>query len=138
MENEELAALRTTLLAAERQPSAARARQARLGALFPNCGELLPYVPADSCRDPRDRVVRGSLDQLRVLEGASLLPVRRAAAARSAEQGGSSGLVGRRGRRSPSYEPAPVPPARVAAFAMLLAVLFLLGHMLVVALAVMR
>jgi hypothetical protein len=71
MENEELAALRATLLAAERQPLATRARLARLSALVADGDELLPYVMAASCSDPRDRVVdRSELAQLKVLEGA--------------------------------------------------------------------
>jgi hypothetical protein len=44
MENEELAALRATLLAAQRQPLAVKVRQARLSALVADGDELLPYV----------------------------------------------------------------------------------------------
>src|ERR1051325_11917653 len=70
MENEELAALRATLLAAQRQPLAVKVRQARLSALLADGDELLPYVLSRSCSDPRDRTLdRGELPQLRVLEG---------------------------------------------------------------------
>src|SRR5438105_8204048 len=55
MENEELAALRATLLAAQRQPLAVKVRQARLSALLADGDELLPYVLSRSCSDPRDR-----------------------------------------------------------------------------------
>src|SRR6266542_826 len=75
MENEELAALRATLLAAQRLPLALKTRQARLSALVADGDELLPYVLARSCSDPRDRVLdRDELVQLRVLEGGSDLP----------------------------------------------------------------
>jgi len=71
MENEELAALRATLLAAQRQPLAVKVRQARLSALLADGDELLPYVLSRSCSDPRDRTLeREELVQLRVLEGA--------------------------------------------------------------------
>jgi hypothetical protein len=70
MENEELAALRATLLAAQRQPLAVKVRQARLSALLSDGDELLPYVLSRSCSDPRDRILdRRELPQLRVLEG---------------------------------------------------------------------
>src|SRR5205807_5980959 len=75
MENEELAALRATLLAAQRQPLAVKAAQARLSALLADGDELLPYVLSRSCSDPRDRTLeREELGQLRVLEGGSQLP----------------------------------------------------------------
>src|SRR6185437_2140308 len=75
MENEELAALRATLLAAQRLPLAVKTRQARLSALLADGDELLPYVLARSCSDPRDRVLdRDELSQLRVLEGGLDLP----------------------------------------------------------------
>ena len=57
MENEELAALRATLLAAQRQPLAVKVRQARLSALLADGDELLPYVLSRSCSDPRDRTL---------------------------------------------------------------------------------
>src|SRR4051812_47672496 len=75
MENEELAALRATLLAAQRQPLALKVRQARLSALLSAGDDLLPYVLSASCSDPRDRVCgRDQLFQLRLLEGGSDLP----------------------------------------------------------------
>src|SRR5437868_326903 len=75
MENEELAALRATLLAAQRQPLAVKVRQARLSALLSDGDELLPYVLSRSCSDPRDRVLdRDELPQLRVLEGGADAP----------------------------------------------------------------
>ena len=75
MENEELAALRATLLAAQRQPLAVKAAQARLSALLADGDELLPYVLSRSCSDPRDRTLeREEVGQLRVLEGGSQLP----------------------------------------------------------------
>src|SRR5579859_1233447 len=75
MENEELAALRATLLAAQRQPLAVKVRQARLSALLADGDELLPYVLSRSCSDPRDRVLdRDELPQLRILEGGADAP----------------------------------------------------------------
>src|SRR5437016_9560717 len=98
MENEELAALRATLLAAQRQPLAVKVRQARLSALLANGDELLPYVLSRSCSDPRDRTLdRDELPQLRVLEG-----------------GVDTGRVARL-RRLPAYEPIPTRPSRLAA-----------------------
>src|SRR5947209_18992410 len=104
MENEELAALRATLLAAQRQPLATKVAQARLSALLADGDELLPYVLSRSCSDPRDRTLaREELSQLRVLEG------------------GAADLP-RFGRRRPpvTHEPIPARPSRLAA---LLAVL---------------
>ncbi|MBI2755305.1 MAG: hypothetical protein HYX52_01205 [Chloroflexi bacterium] len=68
MENEELAALRASLLAAERQPAQEKLRQARLSALVSDGDELVPYVLAQSCSDPRDRQVREDPRYMRVLE----------------------------------------------------------------------
>jgi hypothetical protein len=113
MENEELAALRATLLAAQRQPLAVRAAQARLSALLADGDELLPYVLSRSCSDPRDRrCEREELVQLRVLEGASELP-------RFAQL-----------RRPARYEPIPARPSRVAALLAILIVVCLLSQML--------
>ena len=85
LENEELAALRATLLAAQRQPLALKARQARLSALLGAGDQLLPYVLAASCSDPRDRLYdREELFQLRVLDGGAHLP--RLGRARAPEQ----------------------------------------------------
>jgi hypothetical protein len=109
MENEELAALRATLLAAQRQPLAIKARQARLSALVASGEELLPYVLAASCSDPRDRACPAEdLLHLRVLDGG--MHTRVAA--------GSAGL------RQPAYEPPPATPVRIAA---ILACVFLIG-----------
>ena len=103
MENEELAALRATLLAAQRQPLAVKVAQARLSAQLADGDELLPYVLSRSCSDPRDRTLeREELAHLRVLEGGSDLP--RVA----------------RIRRRAAHEPIPTRPSRLAA---LLAVL---------------
>jgi hypothetical protein len=113
MENEELAALRATLLAAQRQPLAVKAAQARLSALVADGDELLPYVLSRSCSDPRDRrCEREELAQLRVLEGAAELP-------RFANV-----------RRAARYEPIPTRPSRVAALLALLIVVCLLSQML--------
>jgi hypothetical protein len=113
MENEELAALRATLLAAQRQPLAVKVRQARLSALLADGDELLPYVLSRSCSDPRDRrLERDELPQLRVLEGG-------ADAARVA-----------RLRRLPVHEPIPTRPSRLSAVLALLIVLCLLSQML--------
>src|ERR687886_121691 len=113
MENEELAALRATLLAAQRQPLAVKVRQARLSALLADGDELLPYVLSRSCSDPRDRTVeREELSELRILEGGLELP-----------------RVGRR-RRVPAHEPMPTRPSRLAAFLGVLIVLCLLSQML--------
>src|SRR5579859_720104 len=112
MENEELAALRATLLAAQRQPLAVKVRQARLSQLLADGDELLPYVLSRSCSDPRDRLLeRGELMQLRVLEGGADLP-----------------RVGR--RRRVEHEPMPTRPSRLAAFLALLIVLCLISQML--------
>ena len=113
MENEELAALRATLLAAQRQPLAVRAAQARLSALLADGDELLPYVLSRSCSDPRDRrCEREELAQLRVLEGASELP-------RFGQP-----------RRPARYEPIPTRPSRVAALLAILIVVCLFSQML--------
>ena len=113
MENEELAALRATLLAAQRQPLAVKVRQARLSALVADGDELLPYVLSRSCSDPRDRTLeREELAQLRVLEGGSDAP--------------------RPGRvvRKPAHEPSPARPSRLAALLAVLIMLCLVSQML--------
>ena len=113
MENEELAALRATLLAAQRQPLAVKVRQARLSALLADGDELLPYVLSRSCSDPRDRLLdRQELPQLRVLEGGVDAP--RVA----------------RVRRPAAHEPIPTRPSRLAAVLGVLIVLCLLSQML--------
>jgi hypothetical protein len=113
MENEELAALRATLLAAQRQPLAVKVRQARLSALLADGDELLPYVLSRSCSDPRDRTLdRAELPQLRVLEGGIDAP--RVA----------------RPRRPTTHEPIPTRPSRLAALLAILIVLCLLSQML--------
>jgi len=110
MENEELAALRATLLAAQRQPLAVKVRQARLSALLSDGDELLPYVLSRSCSDPRDRTLdRRELPQLRILEG---------------------GLDNPRSRRTLLHEPIPTRPSRLAAVLGVLIVLCLLSQML--------
>jgi hypothetical protein len=113
MENEELAALRATLLAAQRQPLAVKVRQARLSALVADGNELLPYVLSRSCSDPRDRTLdRAELPQLRLLEGAVDVP-----------------RFGRP-RRAPAHEPIPTRPSRLAACLAILIVLCLLSQMM--------
>jgi hypothetical protein len=113
MENEELAALRATLLAAQRQPLAVKVRQARLSALLADGDDLLPYVLSRSCSDPRDRALeREELAQLRILEGGSDLP-----------------RLGRAPRVT-TYEPIPTRPSRLAAFLAVLIVLCLLSQIL--------
>src|SRR5438309_10461993 len=97
MENEELAALRATLLAAQHQPLGVKVAQARLSALLAGGDELLPYMLSRSCSDPRDRTLdREELAHLRVLEGSADLP--RVA----------------RLRRQPCQDPIPTPPGRLA------------------------
>jgi hypothetical protein len=114
MENEELAALRATLLAAQRQPLAVKVRQARLSALLSDGDELLPYVLSRSCSDPRDRVLdREELPQLRILEGGADAP-----------------RVARMRRAVPVHEPIPTRPSRLAAVLAMLIVLCLLSQML--------
>lgn len=116
MENEELAALRATLLAAQRQPLAVKVRQARLSALLADGDELLPYVLSRSCSDPRDRTLeRDEVSQLRILEGGMDLP-----------------RFGR-ARRVPVHEPMPARPSRLAAVLAVLIVLCLLSQMFVMA-----
>jgi hypothetical protein len=113
MENEELAALRATLLAAQRQPLAVKVRQARLSALLADGDDLLPYVLSRSCSDPRDRTLRREeLVHLRVLEGAADVP--------------RFGNV----RRLVPHEPIPTRPSRLAALLAVLIVLCLLSQML--------
>jgi hypothetical protein len=113
MENEELAALRATLLAAQRQPLAVKVAQARLSALLAGGDELLPYMLSRSCSDPRDRTLdREELAHLRVLEGGADLP-----------------QVGRM-RRLPVHEPIPTRSSRLAALLAVLIVLCLLSQML--------
>jgi hypothetical protein len=115
MDNEEYAALRATLLAAQRQPLALKVRQARLSALLGTGDDLLPYVLSASCSDPRDRVCRRvELFQLRVLEGGSDMPCPPA-----------------RGQRQRRYEPAPAPPIQVAAVAAVLVALCLLIQLVI-------
>jgi hypothetical protein len=114
MENEELAALRATLLAAQRLPLAVKTRQARLSALLADGDELLPYVLARSCSDPRDRLLdRDELCQLRVLEGGVDLP-RLAAPRRPVRV---------------AHEPMPAHPNRLAALLACLIVVCLLAQM---------
>ena len=114
MENEELAALRATLLAAQRLPLALKTRQARLSALVADGDELLPYVLARSCSDPRDRVLdRDELFQLRVLEGGRDLPH----------------LANLR-RTIETHESIPTRPNRLAALLACLIVVCLLAQML--------
>jgi hypothetical protein len=121
MENEELAALRATLLAAQRQPLAVKVAQARLSALLADGDDLLPYVLSRSCSDPRDRTIeRDELLQLRMLEGGSDVP-----------------RLGK-ARRMPSHEPMPARSSRLAAFLALLIVLCLLSQMLGMALVHLR
>ena len=116
MENEELAALRATLLAAQRLPLAVKTRQARLSALVADGDELLPYVLARSCSDPRDRLLdRDELCQLRVLEGGIDLPLARLTAVR---------------RPVAVHEPMPARPNRLAALLACLIVVCLLAQML--------
>src|SRR3981081_889784 len=110
MENEELAALRATLLAAQRQPLAVKVRRARRSAWLADGDDLLPYVLSRSCGDPRDRTLaREELVHLRVLEGAPDVPRFRS-----------------RRRRLATYEPSPTRPSRLAALLALLIVLCLL------------
>jgi hypothetical protein len=121
MENEELAALRATLLAAQRQSLAVKVRQARLSALLADGDELLPYVLSRSCSDPRDRTLeREELAQLRVLEGGADRP--RVATV----------------RRQPRHEPIPTRPSRLAAFLAVLIVLCLVSQILGMALIHLR
>src|SRR5436309_2649240 len=115
MENEELAALRATLLAAQRQPLAVKVAQARLSALLADGDDLLPYVLSRSCSDPRDRTLeREELAQLRVLEGGADVP--RVATARRPSQ-----MV---------HEPMPARPSRLAALLAVLIVVCLVSQML--------
>lgn len=112
MENEELAALRATLLAAQRQPLAVKVAQARLSALLADGDDLLPYVLSRSCSDPRDRVLeRGEVQHLRTVEGGSDLP-----------------RVRRVRRAVPAHEPMPTRPTRLAAILAILVVLCLLSQ----------
>src|SRR5437879_3249990 len=112
MENEELAALRATLLAAQRQPLAVKVAQARLSALLADGDDLLPYMLSRSCSDPRDRAVaRDELFQLRVLEGGADPP--------------RFGTM----RRRATHEPIPTRPSRLAALLAVLIVLCLLSQM---------
>ena len=121
MENEELAALRATLLAAQRQPLAVKVAQARLSALLADGDDLLPYVLSRSCSDPRDRTLaREELLQLRVLEGASDVP-----------RFGST-------RRLAAHEPMPARPSRLAALLAVLIVLCLLSQILGMAVVPLR
>jgi hypothetical protein len=121
MENEELAALRATLLAAQRQPLAVKVAQARLSALLADGDDLLPYVLSRSCSDPRDRTVeREELVQLRILEGGSDVP-----------------RLGK-ARRMLIHEPMPTRSSRLAAFLALLIVLCLISQMLGMALVHLR
>jgi hypothetical protein len=114
MDNEELAVLQASLRAAERQPAAVKERQARLSAALSEGGELVPYVLAAACSDPRDRVVHEDVRAMRVLEGRSGLALRAGAGSGAAE----------------GCEPSPLPPSRLAAALACIAVLWLLGHML--------
>jgi hypothetical protein len=112
MENEELAALRATLLAAQRQPLAVKVRQARLSALVADGDELLPYVLSRSCSDPRDRTIeQEEFSHLRILEGGHEAP-------RTAR------------RPQPVHEPIPTRPSRLAALLAVLIVLCLISQIL--------
>ncbi len=123
MENEELAALRATLLAAQRQPLAVKVRQARLSALLADGDDLLPYVLSRSCSDPRDRTLaRGELCHLRVLEGGEAQAPRLRRSRSVAAQ----------------HEPIPARPSRLAALLAVLIVLCLLSQMLGMAFVPLR
>src|SRR3977135_243457 len=99
MGNEELAALRATLLAAQRQPLAVKVRQARLSALLADGDDLLPYVLSRSCSERRARALeRDEFSPLRILEGGSDLP------------------RFSRHRRALTHEALPTRPSRLAAF----------------------
>src|SRR5215469_13545845 len=114
MENEELAALRATLLAAQRQSLAVKVRQARLSALVADGDELLPYVLSRSCSDPRDRALeQDEMLQLRVLEGSSY----------------HSPRLPRR-QWPQAHEPIPARPSRLAALLGVLIVLCLVSQMM--------
>lgn len=114
MDNEELAALGASLLAAERQPPAVKVRQARLSALLGAGADLLPYVLSPSCSDPRDRTCRrAEMVQLRVLEGGADLP-----------------CVARPRRRAARYEPPPAQPMQLAAVVGVVVVMCLLVQLL--------
>ena len=109
MENEELAALRASLLNAQQLPPSAREREARLSATLGDGDELVPYVLARSCSDPRDRRVRDELRQYRVLEG-----------------GFDPSPAMPRSLRAPRYEPPPVQPGWVVAILLATALVWLL------------
>lgn len=116
MENEELAALRATLLAAQRQPLAVKVRQARLSALLADGDELLPYVLSRSCSDPRDRRLESDeLPQLRILEGGGFTIPRQ--------------VRGMPRTSAQPYEPIPTRPSRLAAILAILIVLCLISQM---------
>jgi len=89
MENEELAALRASYLATERLPNDRRAYQARVSEAFGDGADLVPYMLAASCSDPRDRLLRGTLDGYRLVAVAS--PPRREAPAPPAPTTSGSG-----------------------------------------------
>ena len=97
MENEELAALRATLLAAQRQPLAVKVAQARLSALLADGDDLLPYVLSRSCSDPRDRTLeREELSQLEEKlsnRGTSRIRVGLREADRGDHEGNRDGIV---------------------------------------------
>lgn len=115
MENEELAALRASLVAATRQPAAVRARHQRIGQVFADGNALIPYVLAPSCSDPRDRAIRVKSSEMRHLLGART-------------------RLGVDNQPEPRYEPSPFRPAAVAGLVLAVALLTLALHLLTQAL----
>ncbi len=112
MENEELAALRASLLAAQRQPAQVKLRQARLSERLAGGDELVPYVLAPSCSDPRDRIARDDARDLRVVER------------------GLASRFSRDADASPRYEPSPFRPGIIATALLASALLVIALHTL--------
>ncbi len=111
MENEELAALRATLAAADRLARPARARAARVGArLGDERAVILPYVLASSCSDPRDRVIRVDRAELEILHG------------------GLDSLPPHLSPITDVHEPAPIRPAWVVALVLGVALMWIAVH----------
>ena len=112
-DRENLAALRATWLASQRQSVGARERQARLSERIAGGAELLPYVLADSCSDPRDRMVDDDPRLLRVQASWDGFSLHRAV------------------RSSPlpdAYEPAPLRPRTLVLLMLVVAVLYFVLH----------
>jgi hypothetical protein len=113
MDREDKAALRATWLASQRQSIQARVHQARLADRIAEGADLLPYVTARSCSDPRDRVLHDDMRLFRVEADWHTYSYRCQVPV---------------AQKMPEYEPAPVRPRTLFIALLLVAALYFLLH----------